>query len=77
MQCTDHMRVLLLIHHSRVVQFDVQILIHRVQGALNGQVVLELYCNLQGGTSDSQRSPDLYARQIRPNGSIPLCLQAS
>ena len=65
MQCTDHMRVFLFINNSRVVQFDVQILIYGVQGSLNGQVVFELYCDLQGGASDSQRALDLRARQIR------------
>ena len=59
------MRVFLLINDSCVVQFDVQILIHGVQGSLNGQVVFELYCNLQSGASESQRTLDLCARQIR------------
>ena len=41
------MRVFLLIHHSGVVEFDVEILIYRMQSSLDGQVVLELNCDLK------------------------------
>jgi hypothetical protein len=43
-----HVGVLLLVDHARVVQLDVEVLVYRVQGAGDGQVVFELDRDLRG-----------------------------
>ena len=54
------MRVFLLVDHSGVVEFDVEILIYRMQSSLDGQVVLELNCDLkpeETGKVPAQQEP--------------------
>lgn len=36
------MRILQLLHHLNIVQLDIQVLIHRFEGAANGDVVFQL-----------------------------------
>src|ERR1700712_3371240 len=43
---TYQMRILHLFHHRDVIQLDVQVLIHALQGASDGDVVLELDSDL-------------------------------
>ena len=42
-----HVGVLLLIHHPRVVQLDIQVLVDGVEGAFDGQIILKLHCHLR------------------------------
>lgn len=38
-------RVFDLFNHSDIVQLDVQVLIHALEGTANGDIVLKLYCD--------------------------------
>ena len=42
-----HMREFVLIHNLHIVQLDVHVLIHRMQGARDGKVILQLDSHLQ------------------------------
>ena len=45
----QHVGVLGLVHHPDAVELDVEVLVHRVKGAADGQVVLQLHSDLQAG----------------------------